>query len=58
MKYCNNCKQLVEPVKKFNVVAFILLCCCTLIGWIFYLIYYAVKKKKCPMCNSINWGVK
>ena len=58
MKYCINCKQLVDPQKKFNVLVFIFLLCCTLVGWILYLIYYAVKPKKCPMCNSTNWGVK
>ncbi len=58
MKYCNNCRQLVEPIKKFNTIAFLLLCCCTCFGWIIYLIYYGLKASKCPMCNSINWGVK
>ena len=58
MKYCNNCKQMVEPQKKFNVCVFILLLLFTCVGWIFYLIYYACKKGKCPMCNSKNWGIK
>lgn len=58
MKYCNNCRQMVEPQKKFNVCVFILLLCFTCVGWIFYLIYYACKKGKCPMCNGKNWGVK
>ena len=57
MKYCNNCKQLVDPQKKFNACVFIVLLF-TLLGWIFYLIYYAVKPKKCPMCNSTNWGAR
>jgi len=57
MKYCINCKQLVDPQKKFNSCLFIVLLF-TLLGWVFYLIYYAVKPKKCPMCNSTNWGVK
>lgn len=57
MKYCINCKQLVDPQKKFNAILFIILLF-TIIGWLFYLIYYAVKPKKCPMCNSTNWGVK
>lgn len=57
MKYCNNCKQFVEPQKKFNWCVFLLLFV-LLFGWIFYLIYYACKSKKCPMCNSSNWGVK
>ena len=57
MKYCINCEQLVNPQKKFNAIVFIVLLC-TIIGWLFYLIYYVVKPKKCPMCNSTNWGVK
>ena len=57
MKYCINCKQLVDPQKKFNAIVFIILLF-TLVGWVLYLIYYTVKPKKCPMCNSTNWGVK
>jgi len=57
MKYCNNCKQLVQPQKKFNAILFIVLLF-TIIGWFFYLIYYATKTKNCPMCNSTNWGVQ
>ncbi len=58
MKYCLNCQQLVNPQKKFSIIAFIVLLFCTCIGGIFYLIYYAAKSRKCPMCNSTNWGVK
>ena len=58
MRYCNNCKQFVEPRKKFGIIAFIVLLFCTCIGGIFYLIYYGFKSKKCPICNSTNWGVK
>ena len=57
MRYCNNCKQFVEPQKKFNYLIFIILLF-TMIGWIIYLIYYACKSRKCPMCKSRNWGVK
>ncbi len=59
MKYCNNCKQLVEPRKEFGWAPFILLAICTLgCGAIIYLIYhFALKEKTCPMCNSDNWGV-
>jgi len=57
MKYCNNCEQMVEPQKKFNVCLFIVLLF-TLVGWFLYLVYYVCKKGKCPMCNSNNWGVK
>ena len=57
MKYCNNCEQLVDPQKKFNAILFIILLC-TVVLWPLYLIYYVIKSKKCPMCNSTNWGVK
>ena len=57
MKYCNNCKQIVEPLKNFNPLLFLILCC-TCVGWIFYLSYYLLKSKKCPMCKSQNWGIK
>lgn len=62
MKYCLNCQQLVDPQKKFNWIVFIILLCCTFfllwIPAIIYLIYYAVQNKKCPMCNSTNWGAR
>jgi hypothetical protein len=54
MKYCNNCKQMVEPKKDLNAALLIILLIC---GVIPGLIYYLVKKKSCPMCNSTNWGV-
>ncbi len=49
--------MMVQPQKDFNWIVFIILFCCTWIGWVFYLIYYVVKTKRCPMCNSTNWGV-
>jgi len=56
MKYCNNCKLMVEPKKDFNLCAFLILA----LVWSFwiYIIYYVLKSKKCPMCNSTNWGVR
>jgi len=58
MKYCLNCQQLVDPQKKFNWGAFLCLLCCCGLG-VIYLIYYLLPGgKKCPMCNSTNWGVK
>ena len=56
MKFCNNCKQFVEPKKDFNWCAFLVLLIFFGLG-IFYLIYYLMKKGKCPQCNSQNWGV-
>ena len=53
MKYCRNCKQNVEPGKKFSWGLFILF-----LG-IFYLLYFMfMKKKTCPMCNSRNFEHK
>jgi len=56
MKYCNNCKQLVEPQKNYSTgLLLILLLCCGIFPGI---IYYLILEKKCSMCNSTNWGVK
>jgi len=57
MKYCNNCKLMVEPKKDFNLCAFLLFALLCGSFWI-YIIYYVLKSKKCPMCNSTNWGVQ
>ncbi|KKK41129.1 MAG: hypothetical protein Lokiarch_45730 [Candidatus Lokiarchaeum sp. GC14_75] len=55
MKYCNNCKQMVQPQKNYSTGLLIILLICFGIPGI---IYYLIKKKTCPMCNSTNWGVK
>lgn len=56
MKYCNNCKLLVEPQRDYDTsILLILLLCCGIFPGI---IYYAIKKKTCPMCTSTNWGIK
>ena len=46
-KYCPNCKRMVTPTKKFNwwIVIF-------LGGWLWYLPFYLLKGKKCPICQS------
>ncbi len=56
MKYCNNCKQLVDPQKIFStgLLIILLLCCFGIPG----IIYYLTLEKTCPMCNSTNWGIK
>ena len=55
MKYCNNCKQIVEPKRHFNAGILIVLLC---LGVIPGLIYYLVCNPTCPICNSENWGAK
>ena len=53
MMWCDNCKAEVIPTKKFNWIVFILLFCCTWVLWIFYLIYYLVKRPDtCPRCGQ------
>jgi len=53
MKYCKNCKQNVQPIKKFSWGLFILF-----LG-VFYLLYYILmKKKSCPICHSRNFEHK
>ena len=54
MKYCNNCKQMVEPKRQFDtLILFVLLC----LGIIPGLIYLFCQKQTCPICNSTSWGV-
>lgn len=55
MRYCNNCKQMVEPRKHLNVGVLLVLLLFGIIGGI---IYYCVTPSTCPMCNSENWGVE
>jgi hypothetical protein len=50
MKFCNNCRQNVEPTKKFNWLVFICLC------GICYVPVYLLMSKKCPMCQGENFG--
>ena len=43
---CNTCNNDVDPQKKFNWLAFILL------AGIFYIPIYLLKSKKCPVCGA------
>ena len=56
MKYCNNCKQWVQPYKKFHGCLFVFLLF-TLVGWIIYLIWRGFQPYRCPICKGINWGL-
>lgn len=58
MKYCLNCKQLVDPQKKFNWGIFLCTVCCCGLGFIYLIGFVLLGIKKCPMCNSTNWGVQ
>jgi len=51
MKYCINCKRMVEPIKKLNWLGLIFF-------GLLYVPYYLIKQGRCPMCNSTNWGLK
>lgn len=51
MKYCKHCERMVQPMKSFNWGAFLLLCL-TGIGGIFYLIWWLIKGKQCPICGG------
>lgn len=46
IRFCELCKRNVEPKKKFNWLVFIFLC------GIFYVPYYLLKKKTCPICGT------
>ena len=54
MKYCNNCKNQVEPVKEINWFLMILLSICSAGTWLIVYIFYflVLKKPRCPICNS------
>ena len=57
MKYCGNCKKMVTPKKDFSVLALVILMCIPPFFILWGLVYYLVKPKVCPMCNSQNWTV-
>jgi len=51
-RYCEICERNIEPQKKFNWIAFLVLFL-TGIGPIFYVFYYFIfKRKRCPICNG------
>jgi len=54
MKYCGNCKQWITPTKDISTLLLIIL---LLFGLFPGIIYYLVKPKVCPMCNSQNWTI-
>jgi len=53
--WCNLCNRNVIARKKFNWIAFLVLCL-TGIGGIFYIIYWIFKGKRCPICDGNNFG--
>jgi len=57
MKYCNNCKKVVEPLKRFNWAAFIILLFFFGLGLLYPLVWLFMSGR-CPICNSQNWGVE
>jgi len=57
MKYCGNCKRWVTPKREMSVLALVILLILGIIPGIIYLIYYLLKPKVCPMCNSQNWTI-
>ncbi len=48
--FCNLCNRNVVPVKPFNWLLFIFLCGC------FYLPFYLMQSKKCPICQGQAFG--
>ena len=52
MRYCVACQRPVRPVKHFSWPAFLLFCL-TMVGGIFYLLYYWLfKRPECPICRG------
>lgn len=59
MVECKYCGAKVVPIKKFNILAFILLLILGVIPGIMYLIYFAGKSgKKCPNCKKDVYKTK
>jgi hypothetical protein len=53
VKYCEICERNVEPQKKFNWLAFLVLCLIGGAGVYLYIPYYfLIKQKRCPICNG------
>jgi len=52
MKYCPNCKQMVEEKRQIGVGTFILV----LITWGFWLLLIPFYSKRCPVCKGTNFG--
>lgn len=51
MRQCKKCGNLVMPYKKFSWFWFLTGLILFGVGAIVYLMYYAMKPSKCPMCN-------
>lgn len=52
IKYCPLCERNVPATKKFNWPIFLLFCI-TMIGGIFYIIWYIIRpNNRCPICGS------
>lgn len=54
-KYCTQCDRNVTPKKRFNWSIFLLLCL-TLVGGIFYVIWFILRpNNRCPICNGTDF---
>lgn len=52
IRYCPLCERNVAAKKKFSWPIFLLLCL-TMVGGVFYLIWYIIKPKNaCPICGA------
>lgn len=49
-KFCSLCNRNVVPDKEFNWIVAIFLC------GVFYVPFYLMKKKKCPICGGVAFG--
>jgi len=53
LKYCNNCKKMVNPVGPFNHGVWFWFLLLGIPG----LIYYKIKGKRCPECTKKDWKI-
>ncbi|MCB2295643.1 hypothetical protein LGK95_19380 [Clostridium algoriphilum] len=54
MKYCKNGRQNFEPNEKFSI-GWVLINCLWIIGGSFYILYFVLKEKICPMFKRDNF---
>jgi hypothetical protein len=53
LRHCPNCNLNVDARPKFSWAWFLLLLLVTFFGGLLYLIYYALKRDRCPVCNAV-----
>ena len=53
LRYCPYCNLNVDARPKFSWAWFLLLLLVTFFGGLLYLLYYALKPDRCPVCDAV-----